>query len=134
MLHIGSYTKSRVFSKSISFDNSMYTYRGLVKIFNQSKSSCSYVECDSLLFGDNTYNSTLPYLVSNNYLSLINQEASISKIESDFLFFLIQRGISNDIAVSMLLYGFCNEICSKLPLELEAEMSLLLSSYSRFKF
>lgn len=134
MFHIGVGTKSRVLSKSVSFDNSIYTYRGAVKVFNQAKYSCSYVECDSLLFGNNTCNSTLPYLISNNYLSLINQEASISKIESDFLFFLMQRGISNDVAVNILLYGFCNEICSKLPVELEAEMSLLLSLYSRSKF
>lgn len=134
MLHMGSYTKSKVFSKSMSFDNSLYTYRGMTKVFKPAKYVCSYIECDSLLFGNNGFTSTLPYLVVENYLTLTNQEASISKIESDFLFFLKQRGISNEDALTLLLYGFCSDICVYLPLELESEIFSLLSSYGCSKF
>lgn len=134
MIHIGSFTKSKVFSKSISLNKSMYTYRGMVKVFKQAECIYSYIECDSLLLGNNTYNSTIPYIISDNYSSFINQEASISKIEFDFIFFLSQRGIPKETALAMLLHGFCNKIYVQLPLELESEVSLLFSFYSKLYF
>jgi len=134
MLHIGSHTKSRVYSKSISLNNSMYTYRGLVKIFKHAKNTYNYTECNSLLIGDNTFTTTLPYTIVDNYSTFINQEANISKIEADFLFFLLQRGINLTTALTLLIYGFCYNICSKLPLDLELEVPLLIlmRTYSSF--
>lgn len=134
MLHIGSYTKSRVYSKSISLNNSRYTYRGLVKIFKNAKNTYNYTECNSLLIGNNTFTVTLPYTIVNNYSTFINQEASISKLESDFIFFLLQRGISLKMALTLLIYGFCQNICSKLPLELELEVPLLILMRTQSNF
>ena len=126
MLHIGSYTKSRVYSKSISLNNSVYSYRGLVRIFKNARNTYNYTECNSLLLGANTFTATIPYTVVNNSSAFINQEASISKLESDFIFFLLQRGISLGTVLTLLIYGFCKNICSRLPLELELEVPLLI--------
>lgn len=134
MLHIGSYTKSRVYSKSISLNNSIYAYRGLVKIFKNAKNTYNYTECNSLLLGNNTFTITIPYTIVNNYSTFINQEASISKLESDFIFFLLQRGINLKTALMLLIYGFCQNICSKLPLELELEVPLLILMRTQSNF
>lgn len=91
MLHIGSYTKSHVYSKSISLNKSIYAYRGLVKIFKNAKYTYNYTECNSLLLGNNTFTITIPYTIVNNFSTFINQEASISKLESDFIFFFITK-------------------------------------------
>lgn len=134
MLHIGSNTKSSVYSKSISLNKSIYIYRGLVKIFKNAKNTYNYTECNSLLLGNNTFTVTIPYTIVNNYSTFINQEASISKLESDFLFFLLQRGINLKTALSLLIYGFCQTICSKLPLELELEVPLLILMRTQSNF
>lgn len=126
MLHIGSYTKSRVYSKSISLNNSVYVYRGLVKTFRNARNTYTYAECNSLLLGANTFTVTIPYIIVNNNSAFINQEAIISKLESDFIFFFLQRGISLKIVLTLLIYGFCKNISSKLPLELELEVPLLI--------
>ena len=126
MLHIGSYTKSRVYSKSISLNKSMYAYRGLVKIFKKAKHTYNYTECNSLLLGNDTFTITIPYTVVDNFSTFINQEASISKLESNFIFFLLQRGINLKTAINILIYCFCQIICSKLPIELELEIPLLI--------
>lgn len=128
MLHLGSYTKSRVYSKSISLNNSIYAYRGLVKVFKNAINIYNYTECNSLLLGKNTFTVTIPYTIVNDNSAFINQEASISKLESDFIFFLLQRGISLKTVLTLLIYGFCKNICSKLPLELELEVPLLILS------
>ena len=134
MLHLGSYTKSRVYSKSISLNNSIYAYRGLVKIFKNAKNTYNYTECNSLLLGNNTFTITIPYTIVNNYSTFINQEANISKLESDFIFFLLQRGIKIKTALTILIYGFCQNICSKLPLELELEVPLLILMRTQSNF
>lgn len=126
MLHMGSYTKSYVYSKSISLNKSMYAYRGLVKIFKKAKYTYNYTECNSLLIGNNTFTITIPYIIVNNFSSFINQEANIFKLESNFIFFLLQRGINLKTAINILIYGFCQIICSKLPIELELEIPLLI--------
>ena len=134
MLHIGSNTKSRVYSKSISLNKSLYTYRGLVKIFKNALNTYNYTECNSLILGDSTCTATIPYTIVNNYSTYINQEASISKLETDFLFFLLQRGINLKTALTLLIYGFCQNICSKLPLELELEIPLLILMRTQSNF
>lgn len=128
MLHFGSSTKSRVYSKSISSNDSVYAYRGLVKVFKNARAVYNYTECNSLLLGPNTFTITIPYTVVNDNSAFINQEANISKLESDFIFFLLQRGISLKTVLTLLMYGFCKSICSKLPLELELEVPLLVLS------
>ena len=134
MLHIGSETKSRVYSKSISLNKSLYIYRGLVKIFKNALNTYNYTECNSLILGDFTCTATIPYTIVNNYSTYINQEASISKLETDFLFLLLQRGINLKTALTLLIYGFCQNICSKLPLELELEIPLLILMRTQSNF
>lgn len=123
-LHIGSFTRSKILSKSLSCGSSVYAYRGLIKVFGKAKGVYNHTECDSLLIGNNSISSTYPYVISDNYSSFINQEASVSKLEDDFLFFLSQRGINFKTSLSLLIYGFCSGITVKLPLELELNIPL----------
>ena len=134
MYHIGSETKSRVYSKSISLNKSLYTYRGLVYIFKKAKNTYNFTECNSLLLGDSTFTATIPYTIVNNYSTFINQEASVSKIESDFIFFLLQRGINLKDALTLLIYGFCSNICSRLPINLELELPLIILMRTQSNF
>nr|WPW47564.1 sufB protein [Coccidia sp. AB-2023a] len=127
MIHIGKNTKSRIISKSVSLNNSVNVYRGLVEIGNNAENSYNYTECDSLLIGSNSLVSTLPYTIVNNNTSTVQQEATISKISENYLFLLRQRGISLKSAVALLIYGFCSGVCDKLPIEFGAEIPLLIS-------
>jgi len=112
MIHIGKNTKSRVISKSVSLNNSVNIYRGLVEIGATADSASNYTECDSLLIGSNALVTTLPYTVVNNHTAAVQQEATISKISEDYLFFLLQRGLTLKTAVSLLIYGFCAGVCT----------------------
>ncbi|NP_044570.1 putative ABC transporter (apicoplast) [Toxoplasma gondii RH] len=126
MLHIGKNTKSFILSKSLSFNFSFYTYRGLVTIFKTALNSYNYTECNSLLIGCNAFTATIPYTIINNFSAYINQEATISKLELDFLFFLLHRGLNLKSTLMILIYGYCYNICSKISFELELEVPLLI--------
>ncbi|CRG98256.1 FeS cluster assembly protein SufB, putative (apicoplast) [Plasmodium gallinaceum] len=127
MYHIGSYTKSYIISKSISLNNSLNIFRGLVYIKPNSYKSYNYTECNSLIFGNNSLTITIPYIKNYNYTSYIKQEAYISKIEIIYLFLLMQRGLSISESISLLVIGFCSEVYNKLPFEFNLEIPMLFS-------
>lgn len=126
MIHIGKNTKSTIISKGISAGHGQNTYRGLVKIMKKAAGARNYSQCDSLLLGDKCGAHTFPYLDVKNSSSLVEHEASTSKIGEDQLFYCQQRGISPEDAINMIVNGFCKQIFRKLPMEFAVEAQKLL--------
>jgi len=127
MIHIGKNTSSTIISKGISAMKGQNSYRGLVKIQASAQGARNYSECDSLLIGDKCGAHTFPYLESRNASAQIEHEATTSKISDEQLFYLRQRGISEEDAVSMIVHGFCKEVLANLPMEFAAEAKDLLN-------
>jgi Fe-S cluster assembly protein SufB len=127
MIHLGAFTKSKIISKGISCGNSTNSYRGLVKIATNANFSRNFSQCDSFLIGQKSTSSTYPYLEIANSNSILEHEAKISKISEEQLFYLLQRGISPEQAISLLINGFCKDVVNMLPLEFATEADKLLS-------
>lgn len=127
MIHIGKNTSSTIISKGISAMRGQNSYRGLVKIQASATNARNYSECDSLLIGDKCGAHTFPYLESKNASAKIEHEATTSKISEEQLFYLRQRGIKQEDAVSMIVHGFCKEVLANLPMEFAAEAKDLLN-------
>ncbi len=127
MLHIGSNTKSQIISKGISCGFSKNTYRGLVKIGSKAFNSRNFSQCDSLLIGKNSYANTFPYIEVANSTAKVEHEASISRIGEEQIFYFLQRGISIEEAIGLIVGGFCKDIFTKLPMEFAMEADSLLS-------
>jgi Fe-S cluster assembly protein SufB len=127
MVHIGEKTTSKIISKGISCGNSKNSYRGLVKIGSNASYSRNFSQCDSFLIGSNSLACTYPYLDINNTSSIIEHEATISKISEEQLFYLMQRGISLDQSIGLLINGFCKDVVTMLPMEFATEADKLLS-------
>ncbi|ARC53424.1 Fe-S cluster assembly protein SufB [Candidatus Riesia pediculischaeffi] len=126
MIHIGKNTSSIIISKGIASDESINTYRGLVKISKNSSFSRNYTQCDSLLVGNESSSHTLPSIVVENNTSQLAHEATTSKISEEQIFYFLQRGINREDAISIIINGFCRDIFSKFPLEFSAEVQDLL--------
>nr|YP_009297750.1 cysteine desulfurase activator complex subunit SufB [Kumanoa americana]AOM67484.1 cysteine desulfurase activator complex subunit SufB [Kumanoa americana] len=127
MIHIGKRTKSKILSKGISAGHSHNSYRGLVKIGPKAYFSRNYSQCDSLLIGNQCQANTFPYLQIQNSSAKIEHEASTSKIGEEQIFYFLQRGISVEQAVSLMIGGFCKEVFNELPMEFAAEADRLLN-------
>nr|YP_009029286.1 iron-sulfur cluster formation ABC transporter [Leptocylindrus danicus]AGH28817.1 iron-sulfur cluster formation ABC transporter [Leptocylindrus danicus] len=127
MIHIGKNTKSRIVSKGISAGNSKNSYRGLVNINRQAIGARNYSQCDSLLIGNSSNANTYPIISVQNSTTKIEHEASISKIGEEQIFYFLQRGISIEKAIELMISGFCREVFTELPLEFAAEADRLLS-------
>ena len=127
MVHIGKNTRSRIISKGISAGKSKNSYRGFVNVLNKSIGARNYSQCDSLLIGDLSNANTFPYISVQNSTTKIEHEASTSKIGEEQIFYFLQRGISMEKAIELMISGFCKDIFTELPLEFAAEADKLLT-------
>ncbi len=127
MIHLGKNTRSTIVSKGISAGVSNNTYRGLVKIGRKAENARNHSQCDSLLIGDKCGAHTFPYLEVDNPSAKLEHEATTSKIGEDQIFYLNQRGLSTEDAVSMIVNGYCKEVFKELPMEFAVEATKLLS-------
>jgi len=127
MIHMGKNTSSTVVSKGISAGHGQNTYRGQVKIQKGATGARNYTQCDSLLIGDKCGAHTFPYIEVKNSTARMEHEASTSKIGEDQLFYLQQRGLKTEDAVSMIVNGFCKQVFRELPMEFAVEAQKLLS-------
>ena len=127
MIHLAERTTSKIISKGISCGSSKNSYRGLVKIGSNASYSRNFSQCDSFLIGSSSMASTYPYLDIWNSTSIVEHEAKISKVSEEQLFYLIQRGITVENAVSLLISGFCKDVFTMLPMEFATEADKLLS-------
>ena len=126
MIHIGKNTRSTIVSKGISAGHGQNTYRGQVKIMKGATGARNYTQCDSLLIGDKCGAHTFPYIDVRNGSARMEHEASTSKIGEDQLFYLRQRGLKAEDAVSMIVNGFCKTVFKELPMEFAVEAQKLL--------
>jgi len=126
MIHIGKNTKSTIVSKGISAGKSDNSYRGLVKVMPGAINSRNFSQCDSLLLGSTCGAHTFPYIEVGNKSSIVEHEATTSKIGEDQIFYCNQRGISTEDAIAMIVNGYAREVLNKLPTEFAVEAQKLL--------
>ncbi|MDR9415603.1 MAG: Fe-S cluster assembly protein SufB [Gracilimonas sp.] len=126
MIHIGKNTKSTIISKGISAGHSNNSYRGEVKINKGADGARNYSVCDSMLIGQTCGAHTFPYISSQNPTASVEHEASTSRVGEEQIFYLMQRGISEQDAISMIINGFVKEVLKELPLEFATEANALL--------
>jgi Fe-S cluster assembly protein SufB len=127
MQHLGKNTKSTIISKGISAGHGNNSYRGLVRIAKNAVNSRNYSQCDSLLLGDKCGAHTFPYIQVENKSSIVEHEATTSKISEDQLFYCQQRGIDMESAIGLIVNGYAKDVLKQLPMEFAVEAQKLLS-------
>jgi len=127
MMHVGKNTRSRIVSKGISAGKSQNSYRGLVQVGKNAHNARNFSQCDSLLLGDKCGAHTFPYIETKNSTSIVEHEATTSKIGEDQIFYCNQRGIDTETAVALIINGFAKEVMNQLPMEFAVEAQKLLA-------
>mgnify|MGYP000620963151 CR=1 FL=1 len=126
MIHIGRDTRSKIISKGISAGRGQQSYRGLVRVAKGAANARNFTQCDSMLIGKRCGAHTFPYIEVGNPTAKVEHEATTSRIGEDQLFYCLQRGISEEDAVSMIVDGFCKAVFKELPMEFAVEAKALL--------
>ena len=129
MIHLAPNTKSDIISKSIAASGGEATYRGTVHIGKNATNSKSNVKCDTILIDNNSKSDTIPKNIVSNNTSILNHEATVSKISKEKLFYLMSRGISEERAKELIIMGFIERFREELPMEYAVELNALLKKY-----
>ena len=127
MIHLGADTKSRIISKGISAGHSSNTYRGLVSAHAKALGARNFTQCDSLLIGKDCAAHTVPYIEAKNAQSTFEHEATTTRLSDDQLFYVMQRGLSQEEAVQLLVNGFVKDVLQQLPMEFAVEAQKLVA-------
>jgi Fe-S cluster assembly protein SufB len=127
MWHIGKNTSSTIISKGISAGQSDNSYRGLVKVGKKAENAKNFSQCDSLLMGDICGAHTFPYLEIENDTAQIEHEATTSKVGEDQLYYCMQRGLSEEDSINLIVNGYCKDVFNELPMEFAVEAQKLLA-------
>jgi Fe-S cluster assembly protein SufB len=126
MIHLGKNTSSRIISKGIAAGRSDNTYRGQVSAHRRAANARNFTQCDSLLIGDRCGAHTVPYIESRNSSAVFEHEATTSKISDDQMFYCLQRGLSEEEAVALIVNGFVRDVLQQLPMEFMVETQKLI--------
>ncbi|HEX3700145.1 MAG TPA: Fe-S cluster assembly protein SufB [Phenylobacterium sp.] len=127
MIHLGANTRSRIISKGISAGKSSNTYRGLVSAHPKAKGARNFTQCDSLLIGKQCAAHTVPYVEARNGQVVFEHEATTTRLSEDQLFYVMQRGLSQEEAVQLLVNGFVKDVLQELPMEFAVEAQKLVA-------
>ncbi|WP_436641930.1 Fe-S cluster assembly protein SufB [Microbaculum sp. FT89] len=126
MIHLGKNTSSRIISKGIAAGHSQNTYRGLVSAHAKATGARNFTQCDSLLIGNRCGAHTVPYIEAKNSQAVFEHEATTSKISDDQMFYCMQRGLSEEEAVALIVNGFVRDVLQHLPMEFMVESQKLI--------
>ncbi|CAM3193723.1 Fe-S cluster assembly protein SufB [Asticcacaulis taihuensis] len=127
MIHLGKNTKSRIISKGVSAGKSSNTYRGLVSAHARATGARNFTQCDSLLIGKTCAAHTVPYVESDTARAQFEHEATTTRLSEDQLFYAMQRGLSQEEAVALLVNGFVRDVLQELPMEFAVEAQKLVA-------
>lgn len=129
MIHLAPNTTSNIISKSIACHGGNASYRGTVNIIDKAENSKSTVKCDTIILDNESKSDTIPQNKVSNESSIIEHEATVSKIDEEKLFYLMSRGLSEDKAKELLIMGFIERFREELPMEYAVELNALLKNY-----
>jgi len=127
MIHLGRNTRSRIISKGVSAGKSSNTYRGLVSAHARASGARNFTQCDSLLIGKTCAAHTVPYVESDTAKAQFEHEATTTRLSEDQLFYAMQRGLSQEEAVALLVNGFVRDVLQELPMEFAVEAQKLVA-------
>ncbi len=124
--HNAPNTHSTIESKSVAKDGGRTNYRGLVHIADGAENASTAVECDALMFDNESTSDTMPYMEIQENKVDVAHEATVGKIGDEDVFYLQNRGLDDDDAKQMIVAGFIEPITEELPIEYAVELNRLI--------
>ena len=126
MIHLADDTTSNIISKSISIADGRASYRGMVYMPESVKGCKNNTVCDALLINSNSRTDTYPAIVCAGGENFVQYEASVSKLADEQIFYMRQRGLSEQEAMSLAVNGFVNDLVRRFPMEYSVELKRLI--------
>ena len=125
-VHLAPNTRSRIVSKSVSKDGGRATYRGNLKVAPGATNVVASVRCDALMLDDQSRSDTYPYIDIQEDDTTMSHEATVGKVSTDQVFYLMSRGLTENEATNLIVQGFLEVFTKELPMEYAIEFNRLV--------
>ena len=125
-IHLASDTTSRIVSKSVSKDGGRTSYRGQVRVAPGATGVTASVRCDALMLDDISRSDTYPYIDIQEDDTTMTHEATVGKVSTDQVFYLMSRGLTENEATNLIVQGFLEIFTKELPMEYAIEFNRLV--------
>jgi len=116
-VHEAPDTVSDMLTKGALSDNAKSIYRGSIKIHQNAARSNGYQKEDTLLLSDKAEVDSIPKLEIDTNDVKCSHGAAIGQIDEDKLFYMMSRGIPEDLAKRKIVEGFFDPMLKKIAIE-----------------
>ena len=69
----------------------------------------------------------MPYIESKTASAVFEHEATTSKVSEDQMFYCMQRGLTQEEAIALIVNGFVKDVLQQLPMEFMVEAQKLIA-------
>ena len=114
--HSGKSTSSDVFLKGAVEDDSQSVFTGLLRIEKDAIRTSTFETNRNLVLSENAKANSVPNLEILCDDVVCGHASSVGPLESDLLYYLQSRGLSDQRAERLLIKGFFQEVIDRLPI------------------
>ncbi len=128
--HAAASTTSNLLYKGVNEDNGRSVFEGLIMVQPEGKLSSSGMTNRNLLLSKTAHADSVPNLeIKANDILKCSHASSLGPVDADSLFYLMSRGIPQEVAKQIVVEGFFAEVINKLGVpELEAYLSEVIKT------
>ena len=108
--HLERESVSDLLIKSVLFDEARLNYSGLIKIEKNAQKSNAYQKNQNLLLSPHSWADSRPKLEILANDVRCTHGATAGKIDPNQLYYLMSRGLTEEVATKLLIEGFFNEV------------------------
>lgn len=127
MFHRAPRTSSTITSKSVSMGEGVAGYRGWVDMPASVQGCRNHTECDALLLDAASRTCTYPAIQVRGRNNIAQHEASVSRLDEEQIFYMQQRGLTEEASRSLSVNGFINDLVQRFPLHYSREIKQLIA-------
>ena len=114
--HIAPDTGSDLLYKGALDDRAQSAFRGIIRVHRGAQRTDAYQTNRNLLLSDECRANSLPNLEIEADDVKCSHGATVGQLDSEALFYLLSRGLSQQQAERLVVLGFLGDVLAKLPL------------------
>jgi FeS assembly protein SufD len=128
LIHVAPHTRGKVLVKSVLKDTSQSLFKGMIKINKNAKATESYLAGHAILLDKGAKSDAIPGLEIESNEVKATHSASVAQIDEKQIFYLMSRGLSEELAKREIVGGFLEPISRKMGPTIRAWINYLIEN------
>jgi len=104
--HEAEHTTADLVTRGVLDDQARSVYEGVQDVGTDAWDTNSYQRENTLMLSDESEADASPKLIINNHDTEASHSATVGQVDAEDLFYMVSRGVGEDLAKNMLVEGF----------------------------